>query len=140
MNSWFGVARWPLVLGIAGGAAVVGLCIILGRRPSAVVRERRRRLAVNAKGRMSDAVVDDMQADELYYSYSVRGVHYTAAQDVSAVREHLPSDVSRIIGPAIVKYDPANPMNSILVCEDWSGIRTADGAVEQSAGGEGGLR
>ncbi len=123
MNTLFGMARLPLVLGIVTGGVVVALCILLGRRTSPAARERRRRQAVNLRGRMSDATVDDCHEDRLYYSYSVRGVEYAAAQDISELKDRLPEDASAIVGPAIVKYHPANPANSILVCEAWSGLR-----------------
>jgi hypothetical protein len=106
--------------------AIVATGIALGRRrTSPAARERKRRLTVNAKGRMAGATVVDFRGDELFYSYTVRGAQYTAAQDVSGVRASLPSDVPGILGPATVKYHPANPANSILVCEEWSGLRSA---------------
>jgi hypothetical protein len=35
----------------------------------------------------------------------------------------LPRDPGRLIGPASVKYEPANPANSIVLCEGWSGLK-----------------
>jgi hypothetical protein len=35
----------------------------------------------------------------------------------------LPEDQMSMIGPALVKFDPRNPANSIVLCEDWSGLR-----------------
>ncbi len=86
-------------------------------------RERQRRLKVNLRGRLGDGVITDVQDDSIYYSYSVRGVGYTAAQDISQLRERLPSELDRLIGPVTLKYFPDNPANSILLCEHWSGIR-----------------
>lgn len=88
-------------------------------------KEMRRRLNVNAHGRLADATITEVQDDTLYYSYSVGGVSYTASQDVSQLRERMPPDPNRLIGrPASLKYAPRNPANSIIVCEDWSGLRT----------------
>jgi hypothetical protein len=67
----------------------------------------------------------------LYYSYSVRGVHYTASQDVTALRERLPAAPERLIGFASLKYSPRNPANSILVCEEWSGLRAPGESAPQ---------
>jgi hypothetical protein len=53
----------------------------------------------------------------------VRGVQYTASQDVESLRERLPSDPERLIGVANLKYASNNPANSILICEEWSGLR-----------------
>lgn len=72
---------------------------------------------------MADATVIDIRGDELYYSYTVRRIEYTAAQDISALRDRLPADPWVFIGPAMVKYSPRNPANSIVVCEEWSGLR-----------------
>ena len=78
---------------------------------------------------MAGATVIDLREDALHYYYVVRGMEYTATQDISAVSEHLPSDRSTLFGPATVKYLPRNPANSILVCEEWSGLREKKGAV-----------
>ncbi len=86
-------------------------------------------MAVNSQGRMVDATVLDFRENELLYSYVVRGVQYTTSQDVSALREYLPADLSSLIGAAVAKYHPSNPANSILLCEQWSGLRT--GALRQ---------
>lgn len=57
------------------------------------------------------------------YQYEIRGVEYEASQDFTALTEdpetlrYLPDM------PASVKYDPADPGNSILACEEWSGLR-----------------
>jgi hypothetical protein len=105
--------------------AIAATGFVLRRRPSPAAHERKRRLTVNAKGRMAEATVVDFRGDELFYSYTVRGAQYTAAQDISDVRDRLPSDAPGILGPAKVKYHPANPANSILVSEEWSGLRSA---------------
>ncbi len=85
-------------------------------------RERRRRAILVRQGKMGDATLVEVRDDLLFYSYSVRGVEYTASQDLSALRERLPGDLSST-GPLSVKYDARNPANSIVVAEDWSGIR-----------------
>ena len=85
--------------------------------------ERRRRAAINAQGKMGDATLIEVRENLLFYSYDVRGVEYTASQDVSALRELLPSDPTAVNGIVCVKYDPRNPANSIVLCEHWSGLR-----------------
>lgn len=59
----------------------------------------------------------------LYYTYSISGVTYETAQDVTGLEEQ--AHVSRIAAgqTASVKYDPSNPSNSILLADDWSGLR-----------------
>jgi len=58
----------------------------------------------------------------LYYSYSISGVTYETAQDVSGLEEQ--AHLNRIVAGqhASVKYDPSNPSNSILMADDWSGL------------------
>src|ERR1035438_431988 len=75
-------------------------------------KERRRRLEVNAIGRLGDAEITDVEDNSVFYSYSVRGVIYTAAQDISRLRDFLPDQPERLIGPVSLKYAPANPANS----------------------------
>src|SRR5450432_3879497 len=59
-------------------------------------------------------------------------VHYTASQDISALRDHLPDTPDRLGGMANMKYAAQNPANSILVCEEWSGLRAAPQAASAS--------
>jgi hypothetical protein len=86
-------------------------------------RERKRRLNVHRLGRLGDAMISEATDETLFYFYTVRGVHYTASQDVSALREYLPAEAHRLIGVSGLKYSSKNPANSILVCEEWSGLR-----------------
>jgi len=102
----------------------LGAWIAIRRHSNPEKREKRRRLHLQKTGRLGDAVVNEVDENFLYYSYSVRGVQYTASQDVSALRERLPKDLSRLIGPSSMKYAVNNPANSILLCEEWSGLRT----------------
>jgi hypothetical protein len=85
-------------------------------------RERRRRSALAARGKMGDGRLLDIQADLLTYSYDVRGVEYSASQDISRLRQLLPADAP-FLGHVLVKYDPRNPANSIVLAEDWNGLQ-----------------
>jgi hypothetical protein len=106
----------------AAGAGVVLLWAWL--RPKRD-RERERRLRINAEGRMRDATINDFTGSTIFYTYELRGVTYLASQDVAALSDGLPADLMTIIGPATIKYLPADPGNSIIICEEWSGLRTA---------------
>jgi hypothetical protein len=92
-------------------------------------RERKRRLELHQSGRLGDALITEASEAMLYYSYSVGGVQYEASQDVSALRERLPVEPERVIGPASLKYSSRNPGNSILICEEWSGLRAPSQAA-----------
>ena len=85
---------------------------------------------------MTDATISDIRGEELYYSYTVRRIEYAAAQDISAVRDRLPADPWVLIGSATVKYSPRNPANSIVVCEEWSGLRDNRPASHEPANGQ----
>ncbi len=113
-------------------AALVALSVILvmltvfialRARTTPEKRERKRRLLVHRRGRLGDALITDTTEDTIYYSYSVGGVQYTASQDISTLRPRLPADPERLIGLANLKYALNNPANSILICEEWSGLR-----------------
>ncbi len=94
-------------------------------------RERRRRLAVNARGRITDGVITEVLVVEnpagsashlVHFSYELHGVTYEATQDVTPLLGGI-RDPARLGGPVSVKYLPGNPSNSIVICEGWSGLR-----------------
>ena len=92
-------------------------------------RERKRRLHLHQHGRLGDALITGATEEMLYYSYSVRGVQYEASQDVTGLRQLLPAEPERLFGPASLKYSSKNPGNSILICEEWSGLRAPSRAA-----------
>ena len=100
----------------------IGVRAWLRSRISPDEKERRRRLMLLSAGKMGDANLLDIHDDLLVYSYAVRGVEYTASQDVSRLKPFMPGDVA-LLGPICVKYDPRNPANSIVLAEEWSGLR-----------------
>ena len=92
-------------------------------------RERRRRVALAAYGKVNDASLVEVHEGLLVYAYLVRGVEYMASQDVSGLTEYVPTDLSAL-APVLVRYDPKNPANSIVVAEQWSGLRAGGRALE----------
>ena len=86
-------------------------------------RERKRRLLVNRQGRLGDALITEASDSTIYYVYSVRGVQYETSQDITWLRDYLPAEPEKLIGQAHVKYLVNSPTNSILVCEEWNGLR-----------------
>jgi hypothetical protein len=132
-DSWTGLKPNPETIGLA----VCTLCVLLAAviyavrkhlrgRPTAEEMERRRRVTLQQQGKMGDGEIVDVEADSgsIVYSYSVAGVIYTATQDLSALKSLLPADVMTMVGPVSVKFDPRNPANSIVLCEEWTGLRT----------------
>src|SRR4051812_35918596 len=70
--------------------ATVGYRAWLRSRVSPEERERRRRAWLVATGKMGDAVLVEMRDTLLFYSYAVRGVEYTASQDIAPLTSKLP--------------------------------------------------
>jgi hypothetical protein len=58
----------------------------------------------------------------LYYTYSISGVTYETAQDITGLEERALLGLATVGQSASVKYDPSNPSNSILLADDWSGL------------------
>lgn len=129
------MARSLWVAAVAVSAAVLLLILIyllMRRRATPEERERRRRLAVNAAGRITDGLITEVQIVEnpsgrashlVHFSYTLSGVTYSAAQDVTDLLTHINGDPRCIAGPVGIKYLPENPSNSIILCEHWSGLR-----------------
>jgi hypothetical protein len=114
-----------LLLAVAAVLLVVAAAVIVYRvRVTPDERERRRREMLNRIGRMTDGLITDVGDETLYYTYSVMGVEYETSQDVSSLGDWVPEDRNLLIGPATLKYAPRNPANSIVLCEEWSGLRS----------------
>lgn len=125
-------------LAVVGGAFISKL---LGRSPDPDEIERQRRAYLNQIGRIVEGQITDLvevaqdkarrksnQAADgcrklVCYSYSISGVSYETAQDITSLEGR--AGMERIITglPASIKYDPSNPSNSILIADDWSGLR-----------------
>jgi hypothetical protein len=137
------------VAGIVLLAAVVIFFWLRRKPPDAAEIERQRRAYLNRVGRIVEGqileVVEHNHAPAnsdgkraasfakakievhgpqrlLYYTYAISGVTYETAQDITGLEERL--HLTRVAAgqTASVKYDPANPSNSILLADDWSGL------------------
>ena len=87
-------------------------------------RERRRRAWLVATGKITDAMLVEIRENAVFYSYLVRGVEYTASQDLGRLVDQTVLDFSGISAMS-VRYDARNPANSIVAAEEWSGLRGA---------------
>jgi hypothetical protein len=117
---------WILVA--AGGAtgllAAVGVRYMMRPGPTPAEREKKRRRSVSARGRTTVATITDFHEGVLSYTYEIRGVEYAATQDVSELLGLVEDDPAALVArPAGIKYLPQNPANSIVLCEDWSGLK-----------------
>ncbi len=112
---------------------VTALVLVVARRwrrktPEEIERERR--LDVNRRGRITHGEIINFVEPEpskpgprlIVYKYDVTGATYEASQDVSALPE-IAAVARRLAGRSTsVKYDPRLTTNSIVVCEEWSGL------------------
>jgi len=105
------------------GLAALAVWVARRKRGTPEKRERQRRLLLHQRGRIGDALILEVTQDAFYYTYSVGGVQYEASQDISALRDRLPAEPERLIGWSGMKYSSNNPANSMLICEEWSGLR-----------------
>jgi hypothetical protein len=123
----------------ATAAAIGGLTWYLLRKPRPSVEdlERARREELAAKGRITDGSITETAEGHIHlsaeteashstpqvivYNYRIAGVSYEAAQDVTTL-SNLVRDIRTDL-PVQVRYEPHNPANSIVVAENWSGLR-----------------
>jgi hypothetical protein len=119
---------------LAGGIAfcVAGYALLRRRSKTPAEIERERRDLLSEIGRITDGTVIDVQelnenghrpATLLIYHYDVAGVSYEASQDVTYLRQWINLQSCRLGVPTSVRYDPANPGNSMVVSERWNGLR-----------------
>jgi hypothetical protein len=114
------------VLGTAGG------WLLLRKRLTAEELERARRQFLVQSGRLVDGMlldVCDVEAEDgrtltmLLYSYRIAGVDYECSQDITGMRDVVDGTQVRPGFPCTARYQPGNPQNSIVVAEEWSGLR-----------------
>jgi len=143
---------WRMWVAVGAGAAVVvGMWLAqwMRRPPDADDLEQKRRSHINQVGRIAEGQILEVierpaapaetrgparfkrkaknvaangRRKLVCYSYSISGVSYETAQDITSLearaRQHrlVPGQ------PASIKYDPANPGDSIVLADDWSGL------------------
>jgi hypothetical protein len=143
---------WRIWVAIGAGVALVagvGCSLWLRQEPDVDEIEQKRRSHINQVGRIAEGqileVLDmpheqvearglalfrrrsktvsvDARRKLVCYSYSISGVSYETAQDITSL-EGRAGEQRLVPGrPAGVKYDPANPGDSIVLADDWSGL------------------
>ena len=143
---------WRVWVAIGAGLAVVGgvwYSVWMKREPTNDEIEQKRRAHINQVGRIAEGQileVLELPQEEaaargialfrretknatanglrklVCYSYSISGVSYETAQDITTLQGR--PDQQRLIPgrPASIKYDPSNPGDSIVMTDDWSGL------------------
>ncbi len=138
-----------IMAGVAAAAVVmIGYAFFRpAENPEAL--ERKRRLHLNQIGRITEGQVVELAEHRqeppverkplfrpaasplagsqlrhlVSYSYAISGVTYHTAQDITGLEGQIRFERLVAGQPASVKYDPSNPVDSILVADDWSGLR-----------------
>jgi len=132
--SHFNAYPWEIAIGLMLVIAllVVGIWLILHKRPTAEELERARRLFLAQSGRLVDGMLLDLcevEAEDgrtlimLLFSYRIGGVDYECSQDITNMRDVIDPAQVRAGFPCTVRYQPGNPQNSIIIAEEWSGLR-----------------
>ena len=146
------LADWKLTLALVG-AAIAAIAMIayafIHPAPDGEEDERKRRLHLNQIGRIAEGQVVELVEHPpeplnprkkffgsrarpltpplprqlVSYSYAISGVTYQTAQDITGLEGQIRFDRLVAGQPASIKYDPSNPSDSILVADDWSGLR-----------------
>ena len=145
------LSDWKTSLALAGATLTLILLIAYALyRPTVDPEEaeRRRRLHLNQIGRIAEGSVIELfehpaepsrasralfssrarplaarSRHLVSYSYSISGVIYQTAQDITGLESQVRFERLVAGQPASVKYAPSNPVDSILVADDWSGLR-----------------
>jgi hypothetical protein len=128
------VNPWEIAAGLAALAAIValGVWLIFRKRPTAEELERARRLFLVQSGRIVDGMLLDVcevEAEDgrtltmLLFKYRIGGVDYECSQDVTDLGSVVDPVQVRAGFPCSVRYQPGNPQNSIVVAEQWTGLR-----------------
>lgn len=143
---------WRIWAAIGAGLALVagvGYSTWMRREPNDDEIEQKRRSHINQVGRIAEGQILEVldvpheQAEArgpalfrrasktasgdgrrklVCYSYSISGVSYETAQDITSLAGR--AGEQRLVPgrPASVKYDPSNPGDSIILTDDWSGL------------------
>jgi len=132
--------QWELVasLFVLAALAVLAALFVFRKRPTPEELEQRRRHFLTQSGRLVDGMLLDIFEIEsiprskkepvrtltmLAYSYHIGGVDYQCAQDITGMEDSVDPTQVRAGFPCSARYQPGNPQNSIVVAEEWSGLR-----------------
>lgn len=128
LNEWGVGAATLAVLAMA----TAGLILLRRKRPTAEELEQARRRFLVQSGRLVDGMLldvaevdvgDGRKLTMLIYNCRIGGVDYDCSQDVTALSAIIDARQVRAGFPCTVRYQPGNPHNSIVVAEQWSGLR-----------------
>jgi hypothetical protein len=103
--------------------------------------ERIRRQDLVLGGRIIDGTVLDVSELDPYeagrpdgmqlilYKYEIAGVSYECSQDITHLKDLISITDIRVGFPCSVRYDSRQPENSIVIAENWIGLRETANSV-----------
>lgn len=126
-----------VALAILAALTAVALWLVFKRRPTPDEVEHARRIFLSQSGRLVDGMLLDICEIEspatkkkpartltmLMFSYHIGGVDYECSQDITGMPGVVDPAQVRAGFPCSARYQPGNPQNSIVVSEEWSGLR-----------------
>ncbi len=119
---------------VVAGLGAVGAWMLYRKRPTEEELEVARRLFLTQSGRLVDGTLLDVceiPAEDgriltmLLYDYRIGGVDYECSQDITKMQEVVDAALVRAGFPCSVRYQPGHAQNSIVVSENWSGLRVS---------------
>jgi len=127
---------WEIAAGIVLLAALtaLGLWLVFRKRPTPEELERARRQFLVQSGRIVDGMLLDVceiEAEDgrtltmLRFNYLIGGVDDECSQDITDMRGVVDVAQVRVGFPCSVRYQPGNPQSSIVVAEQWTGLRAS---------------
>jgi len=129
--------EWETVASLVALGALA-IWMVLRKRPTPEELERARRQFLVQSGRLVDGMLLDVcevQAPAksksepgrnlilLLYNYRIGGVNYECSQDITDMPGVVDAAHVRAGFPCTVRYQPGHPQNSIVVAEEWTGLR-----------------
>jgi hypothetical protein len=103
--------------------------------------ERMRRQDLVLGGRIIDGTVLDVSELDAYesgrpegmqlilYKYEIAGVSYECSQDITHLKDLIHITDIRVGFPCSVRYNTHQPENSIVIAENWIGLRDTANSV-----------
>jgi hypothetical protein len=125
---------WEIATGLAIVVVltVLVLWLILRKRLTPEEIERARRQMLAQTGRLVDGMLLDvyeLEAEDgrtltmLLFNYRIGGVDYECSQNITGMGDVVNPEEIYAGFPCSVRYQPGNPHNSIVLAEEWSGLR-----------------
>ncbi len=103
--------------------------------------ERTRRQDLVLGGRIIDGTILDIREldpqeagrpdgmELILYKYEIAGVAYECSQDITNLKDLIHVRDIRVGFPCSVRYDTRQPENSIVIAENWIGLRDTANSV-----------